>query len=278
MNDIVESKTQSRPINETTEITVVLEPTLPEQPTEEVKEEAKPEVTTKLNSEEFRLEMERGVWKSLAETAGIFSEVIEVDIEQILKNPKPFLETFENAKKEGKATQDDLDQIEPFIRILVNAAELQDLKAAAAKNDKPIQSNTEEEEMTTATNAAPAATVTPAAAPAQVNQDLPTTNNLVASEKMNPWVGVGLASAAALAVTGFDMVMNGDLSKERILGSVAATVVAGGAQYVVQQYLTNEQSTAVNSAVGLVMGAGVGTIARYGIGLVSETAEEVDSL
>lgn len=90
------------------------------------------------------------------------------------------------------------------------------------------------------------------------------------------WIPTTLAVVTAVGATGFDMLVNADLSKERIIGTAAAGILAGAAQQVVQRTMTSGQSDVVNSAIGVGLGLGCAAGARFGINYFAgeEAAEQ----
>lgn len=196
---------------------------------------------------------------------------------KFIDNPRAGLEKYKEAVANGELTEADQADAEPFITILERLAELQDIATQAATVKQPTI-DTEEKEMTTATNTAAkeTTTTTKTSEVETVNQQqvLPVTNNLTSGDSNNAWAGLVIAAGSALATAGYDTVLESDMSKERIIGALASAAVAVGAQYVIQRTLTNDQSTAVNCAIGAGVGLAAGGLGRFAIGFAREKMNE----
>ena len=183
-------------------------------------------------------------------------------INKFFENPKAAIEKHKEAVAAGTLSEKEQVELAPVIKILERIAELQDIAVQAEAVKQSIK--TEEKVMkttttTTASNANAAAAELPAV-----------DTSLVGVSTNTPWVGIAIASVTALATSGFDMVLNDDLSKTRIIGSIGTAVVAAGVQYLIQDNLTNEQSTAVNGAIGAGVGLVSGGLGRLAIDLAQE--------
>lgn len=197
-------------------------------------------------------------------------------LQKFIDNPAVGLEKYKEAVKNGELTEEDQAQSAPLILILERLVELKEIAAQTATVNNPTI-DTEEKEMTTAnakTTTEKETITKDTVTETNLNMPLPTGNNLVSGDGFNPWAGMVLAGATALVTTGYDMVLESDLSKERVIGSAAATVIAVGAQYLIQRTLTDTQSTAVNCAVGTGVGLALGGVSRMAIGMVREKMNE----
>lgn len=198
-------------------------------------------------------------------------------LNNFVNDPEAGLAKYKAAVESGELSEQDQAEAAPVIVILERMVELKKIAEQQTETvNQPIV-NTEEKEMTatnTQTTVEKETTTKDTVVETNVNKPLPVTNNLAGAEPANNWAGLVLAGATALVTTGYDMLMDDDLSKERVIGSVAATVVAVGAQYVVQRTLTEEQSTAVNCAVGTGIGLATGALSRMAINIVRDKANE----
>ena len=197
-------------------------------------------------------------------------------LQKFIDNPAVGLAKYKEAVKNGELTEEDQAQSAPLILILERLVELKEIAEQTATVNNPTI-DTEEKEMTTTnakTTTEKETTTKDTVTETNLNVPLPTGNNLSSGDAFNPWAGLVLAGATALVTTGYDMVLDSDLSKERVIGSAAATVIAVGAQYLIQRTLTDTQSTAVNCAVGTGVGLALGGVSRMAIGMVREKMNE----
>lgn len=141
--------------------------------------------------------------------------------------------------------------------------------------DKTIARNARSEELNTNANkTTEEEKMTDKNKDAALSKEIKGAKNEIAKEAgANIWVPTALAMTAAVLATGFDMVLEGDTSKERIIGTVAAGVLAGAGQQLIQRTLMTEQSTLVNSAVGVGIGLTCAAGARFGINHFSAELE-----
>lgn len=192
-------------------------------------------------------------------------------LQKFIDNPEVGLAKFKEAVENGELSEEDQAQSAPLILILERLVELKNIAVQTATVNNPTI-DTEEKEMTT--NTTKETTTKDTVIETNQKNVMTTADNLAGAGDANSWAGLVLAGATALVTTGYDMVLESDLSKERIIGSAAATVVAVGAQYLIQRHLTDTQSTAVNCAVGAGVGLALGSVSRMAIGMVRDKMNE----
>lgn len=198
-------------------------------------------------------------------------------LNNFVNDPEAGLAKYKAAVESGELSEQDQAEAAPVIVILERMVELKKIAEQQTETVNQPTIDTEEKEMTTntvKTTVVEETTAKDTVVETNVNKPLPVTNNLAGNESASNWAGLALAGATALITTGYDMLMDDDLSKERIIGSVAATVIAVGAQYAVQRTLTDDQSTAVNCAVGTGIGLATGALSRMAISVVRDKMNE----
>lgn len=189
----------------------------------------------------------------------------------VVSNPELALVLLNKELNNPAHSKEEIEQIEAFTPVIERLVELSKQTQAETTTTTP-STESKENTMTTSTIAnATSPAQTPAAkteAELKAEQILQTAAGVKmapAAKETSAWIPTVIAAGTAAVVAGYDMITNDDLSKGRIVGTVAAVVVAAGAQQLIQRYVSEDQGTGVNCAIGAGVGLLSGGASRFAV-------------